>query len=164
MAAEPQDLTVGVLHGPTLNLVGRREPELYGSAGLGEIDRRVVALASELGISVEKVQSNHEGALVDAVQRFGGETQGLVVNAGAYTHTSIALRDALLAVSLPFVEVHLTNVYAREPFRHRSLLADRAVGVVCGFGADSYLLGLRALVSHLRGDTPGRHPSNEQRH
>jgi 3-dehydroquinate dehydratase II len=164
VAAEPQDLTVGILHGPNLNLVGRREPELYGVAGLEEIDRDIRGLGSDLGVSVEAVQSNHEGALVDAVHRFGDGAAGLVVNAGAYTHTSIALRDALLAVHLPFVEVHLTNVYAREPFRHRSLLADRAVGVVCGFGADSYLLGLRALVSHLRGGAPARHPSNERRH
>jgi len=163
VAAESQDLRVGVLHGPNLDLVGLREPELYGSATLGDIDEGIRALASTLDISVESVQSNHEGELVDAVHRFGDGADGLVVNAGGYTHTSIALRDALLAVSLPFIEVHLTNVYARESFRHRSVLADRAVGVVCGFGMDSYLLGLRALVSHLRAGAPGRHPSNERR-
>jgi 3-dehydroquinate dehydratase II len=153
---------IAVVHGPNLNLLGTREPEVYGRTTLAEIDAAVEGLAAELGARATSFQSNHEGALVDFVH--GARADGLIVNAGAFTHTSIALRDALLAVRIPFVEVHLTNVYAREPFRHRSLLADRAVGVVCGFGADSYLLGLRALVSHLRGGAPARHPSNERRH
>ncbi len=136
-----------MVHGPNLNLLGTREPEIYGSTTLPEIDAALERLAGELGARTASFQSNHEGALVDFVQRT--DADGLVVNAGAYTHTSIALADALAAVARPYVEVHLSNVFARERFRHRSRLAPRAVGVVCGFGASSYLLGLRALVEHL---------------
>lgn len=140
-------MRIAVVHGPNLNLLGTREPEVYGRATLAEIDDALRRLGDELGAAVESYQSNHEGALVDFVQET--EADGLVVNAGAYTHTSIALRDALAGVPRPYVEVHLSNVFARERFRHRSRLAARAVGVVCGFGPDSYLLGLRALVEHL---------------
>lgn len=150
MASESEALRIGVLHGPNLNLLGRREPEVYGRVTLEEIDRRLVALGSELGVEVECHQANGEGELVDRVQELGDRVAGFVVNAGAYTHTSVALLDALVGVGLPFVEVHLSNVYAREPFRAHSYLAPRAVGVVSGFGAESYLLGLRGLVSHLR--------------
>jgi 3-dehydroquinate dehydratase-2 len=139
-----------VLQGPNLNLLGRREPERYGAQTLAEITADLDRLAAALGVSLRHVQSNHEGALVDAVQAAGTDGfVGAVVNAAAYTHTSVALRDALLAVALPFVEVHLSNVHAREGFRHQSLLADVAVGVVTGFGAESYLLGLRGLVARL---------------
>jgi 3-dehydroquinate dehydratase-2 len=140
-------VNLAVINGPNLNLLGVREPERYGSTSLQEIERRVGARASQLGVTVVSwTQSNHEGALVDAVQALRGVVDGALVNAGALTHTSIALRDAFLAVQVPFVEVHLTNIFAREEFRRQSLLADIAVGVVAGFGTDSYLLGLEALV------------------
>lgn len=151
MASEPEALRIGVLHGPNLNLLGRREPEHYGTTTLAEIDERLAALGRELGVEIESFQSNGEGDLVDRVHLWSDRVAGFVVNAGAYTHTSIALRDALVGVGRPFVEVHLSNVHAREPFRHTSYLADKAVGVVCGFGAESYLLGLRGLVAHVRG-------------
>lgn len=150
MAPEPEALRIGVLHGPNLNLLGRREPEIYGSVTLQEIDERLAALARELGAVVESHQANGEGELVDRVHDLADRVAGFLVNAGAYTHTSVALLDALVGVGLPFVEVHLSNVYVREPFRAHSYLAPRAVGVVSGFGAESYLLGLRGLVSHLR--------------
>ena len=149
MAAEPEALSVAVVHGPNLNLLGRREPEVYGRATLADVDAAVAEVAAALGARVESFQSNHEGALVDFVQEAAGRVDGFVVNAAAYTHTSIALRDALSGVARPFVEVHLSNVHAREAFRHHSLLAPRAVGVVAGFGVDSYRLGLRALLAHL---------------
>ncbi|MBI5017427.1 MAG: type II 3-dehydroquinate dehydratase [Deltaproteobacteria bacterium] len=138
-----------VLHGPNLNLLGTREPGTYGAETLAAIQGSLRELAGELGVEVEFFQSNSEGALVDAVQAAYGRFDGIVANPAAYTHTSIALRDALLAVAVPFVEVHLSNVHAREPFRHRSLLADAALGTVAGFGADSYRLGLRGLVAAL---------------
>jgi 3-dehydroquinate dehydratase-2 len=141
---------IEVVHGPNLNLLGRREPEIYGRATLAEIDLALEGLGRELGVEVSAFQSNHEGALVDRVQAAAEAADGFVVNAGAYTHTSIALADALAGVARPYVEVHLSNVFARERFRHRSYLAAGAVGVVSGFGVDSYLLGLRALVEHLK--------------
>ena len=143
-------MTIGVLHGPNLNLLGRREPEVYGRTTLGEIDARLVEIAAELGVAVEAFQSNAEGELIDWIHAQADRVAGFVVNAGAYTHTSVALRDALVGVGRPFVEVHLSNVYAREPFRRRSLLAPVAVGVVTGFGAESYVLGLIGLVRRLR--------------
>ena len=154
MAAESEALRVAVLHGPNLNLLGQREPELYGAATLAEIDAAVSELASSLGVATEGFQSNSEGALVDWVQRRASEVDGFIVNAAAYTHTSVALRDALLGVGKPFVEVHLSNVHARETFRGHSYLSDCALGVVVGFGPNSYLLGLRGLVEFLR----RRHP------
>jgi 3-dehydroquinate dehydratase II len=155
MVAQPEALKIAVVHGPNLNLLGQREPGIYGSATLAEIDADLARLAGELGVGVECFQSNHEGALVDWVQQAAASADGFVVNAAAYTHTSIALRDALTAVGRPFVEVHLSNVHAREAFRAHSYLADRAVGVVSGFGPNSYFLGLRALAAHLRGIPPG---------
>lgn len=152
MAAESETLRIGVLHGPNLNLLGRREPELYGTVTLERIDARLSELGEALDVSLESFQSNHEGALIDHVHALGATVDGFVVNAGAYTHTSVALRDALEGVGRPFVEVHLTNVYAREPFRSESLLASRAIGVVSGLGAESYLAGLRGLVARLRED------------
>jgi 3-dehydroquinate dehydratase-2 len=151
VAPEPETLRIGVIHGPNLNLLGRREPEVYGRTTLAEIDTRLRALGAELGVEVEAFQANGEGELVDRIQELGDRVAGFVINAGAYTHTSVALRDALVGVGRPFVEVHLSNLHAREPFRRRSYLAARAVGVVMGFGAESYLLGLRGLVSYLRG-------------
>jgi 3-dehydroquinate dehydratase-2 len=135
-----------VLHGPNLNMLGRREPSLYGNHTLGQIDKHIEKLARELGLRIETFQSNSEGALVDRIHRAVGAMDAILINAGAYTHTSIALRDALLAAGLPVVEVHLSNVYKRERFRHRSLISDIAVGQVIGFGVNSYLLGLRAIA------------------
>lgn len=139
--------SVLVLHGPNLNLLGTRQPEVYGTGTLADVDARLQELGRQLRCRVDSFQSNHEGALVDRIQEGGAD--GVLINAAAFTHTSIAIRDALLAVGVPFVEVHLSNVFAREPFRHHSLLSDVAVGCICGFGAKSYDLGLRALVAHL---------------
>jgi len=143
-------MRLAVLHGPNLNLLGTREPEIYGRATLEDINERLRQEGAALGLEVVTFQSNNEGALVDEIQRLATSVDGFVINAAAYTHTSIAIRDALTGVARPFVEVHLSNVYAREPFRHVSLLAPRAVGTIMGFGAESYLLALRALSAHLR--------------
>lgn len=137
---------VAVLNGPNLNLLGEREPEVYGRVSLAEIEAAVREQARGLGVECSWTQTNHEGELVEAIQGLKGKADGAVINAAAFTHTSLAVRDALLAVRVPFVEVHLSNIFAREPERRRSLLADLAVGVVTGFGADSYRLGLEALV------------------
>ena len=143
-------LRVLVLHGPNLNLLGQRQPEIYGRTTLADIDASLVALGHELGVEVETFQSNHEGELVSKIQHAQGKYAALLINAGAYTHTSVALLDALLAVGLPVVEVHLSNLYKREEFRHHSYIARAAVGQICGFGADSYLLGLRAAVGLIK--------------
>jgi 3-dehydroquinate dehydratase-2 len=140
---------IAVLNGPNLNLLGEREPELYGKATLAEIEDATRARARALGVECTWTQTNHEGELVDAIQALKGHAAGAVINAAAFTHTSLAVRDALLAVRVPFVEVHLTNIFAREPERRRSVLADLAVGVVTGFGAESYRLGLEGLVGYL---------------
>ena len=142
-----------VLHGPNLNLLGSREPGLYGSHSLAEINAELSQRALLLGVELTCYQSNHEGALVDRIQQASGEADGILINAGAYTHTTIALRDALLAVALPYVELHLSNVHAREQFRHNSYLADKAIGVICGFGASSYFLALDGMVAHLSAKT-----------
>ena len=143
-------MNIAVLNGPNLNLLGVREPQRYGTASLADIERRVRARAGELGVTIDPwYQSNVEGELVGAIQALRGSANGALVNAAAYTHTSLAIRDALLAVQVPFVEVHLSNIHAREEERQKSLLADLAIGVIAGFGADSYLLGLQALVTVL---------------
>jgi 3-dehydroquinate dehydratase-2 len=142
---------VAVLNGPNLNLLGTREPDVYGRETLADIERAVRDAAGRHGVEIDWRQTNHEGEFVEAVQRLAGTAAGALVNAGAFTHTSLAIRDAFLAVRLPFVEVHLSNIFAREERRRHSLLADLAIGIVAGFGPRSYLLGLEALASHLRG-------------
>ena len=142
-------MQIAVLNGPNLNLLGVREPELYGRATLAEIEAAMRERARALGVECRWTQTNHEGELVDAIQGLRGHADGAVINAAAYTHTSLAVRDAVLAVGVPFVEVHLSNIFAREPERRHSLLADLAVGVVTGFGAESYRLGLEGLVGYL---------------
>ena len=138
-----------VLHGPNLNLLGTREPEVYGRLTLEEIDARLLELGRELGLEVRCLQSNHEGALIDALQDARGWAAGALFNPGGYTHTSVALRDAITAIGIPVVEVHLSNVYAREQFRHRSLISGVCRGKVVGFGWQSYALGLRGLAGLL---------------
>lgn len=142
-------LRILVLHGPNLNLLGAREPDVYGALTLSAIDAQLHAAAKERGAEIECHQSNHEGALVDWIQGSASSVAGILINPAALTHTSVALRDALLAVKLPVVEVHLSNIYRREVFRQHSYISDIAVGVVSGFGAQSYLLGLDALLTHL---------------
>jgi 3-dehydroquinate dehydratase-2 len=138
--------TILVIHGPNLNLLGTRETDLYGSLTLDDINGKLKALGNELGVSVSFYQSNSEGDLVNTIQGALEKCDAIVINPGAYTHTSIALRDALLGVNIPTIEVHLSNIYRREEFRKKSMLADVAVGQITGFGVDSYLLGLRAAV------------------
>ena len=140
---------IGVLHGPNLNTLGRREPEVYGHGTLDELDAAVATAAAELGAEIVSFQSNLEGELVDWIQAETDRVVGWVVNAAGFSHTSVAVRDALVASDRPFVEVHLTNVFARESFRHTSVLADAAIGTICGFGIDSYVLGLRGLLARL---------------
>lgn len=135
-----------VLHGPNLNLLGTREPEVYGHLTLAEIDQRLVELGRDLGAEVRTMQSNHEGALIDALQDAHEWAQGVVFNPGGYTHTSVALRDAITAIGIPVIEVHLSNVYAREEFRYKSMLSAACRGKITGLGVLSYELGVRALV------------------
>jgi 3-dehydroquinate dehydratase II len=143
-------MRIAVLNGPNLNLLGQREPEIYGHTSLADIERMVRQAAEGLGAEIEWLQTNHEGALVDAVQGLRGRVDGALINAAALTHSSLALRDALLAVRVPFVELHLSNIFAREPERRHSVIADLALGMVTGFGAQSYVLALQALVGRLR--------------
>lgn len=144
-------LRVAVLNGPNLDLLGTREPEIYGSATLADIECRLRNVAAELDVDLSFAQFNGEGQLIDAIHALRDAASGAVVNAAAYSHTSLAIRDALVAVAVPFVEVHITNVHAREHERHRLVLASRAVGVICGLGVYGYEAGVRGLVRHLRG-------------
>jgi 3-dehydroquinate dehydratase II len=143
-------MRIAVLNGPNLNLLGQREPELYGRTTLPEIEKMVREAAGRLGAEIDWFQTNHEGALIDAVQGLRGRVDGALINAAALTHSSLGLRDAVLAVRVPFVELHLSNIFAREPERRHSVIADLAVGMVTGFGPQSYLLALEALVGRLR--------------
>jgi len=138
-----------LVNGPNLNLVGKREPSFYGLQTLEEMQEQLLTLASELDATLKFFQSNSEGEMIDCIQNSVGSIDGILINAGAYTHTSIALRDALLGVAIPYVEVHLSNIYSREEFRHKSFLSDKALGLVCGFGANSYQLALRGIVAYL---------------
>jgi 3-dehydroquinate dehydratase-2 len=142
-------LNILVLHGPNLNLLGLREPDIYGYLTIEDVNAILEEEASQLNATVSCFQSNHEGALVDAIHKAVEDYQGIVINPGAYTHTSVAIRDALAAVDLPTVEVHLSNIYSREEFRHYSYIAPIAIGQISGFGVDSYLLGLQALIAYL---------------
>lgn len=142
-------MRVAVLNGPNLNLLGTREPELYGHESLADVERKLGEVGHELGLTIEFVQRNGEGALVDAIQDWRGRVHGALVNAGAYSHTSLAIRDALVGVGIPYIEVHITNVFSREPERRHSALAASAIGVVAGLGTLGYELALRGLVSHL---------------
>jgi 3-dehydroquinate dehydratase II len=143
-------MRVAVLNGPNLNLLGQREPEVYGHTSLAEIEAMVREAARAANVELEWFQTNHEGAMVEAVQGLRGRADGALINAAALTHSSLALRDALLAVKIPFVELHLSNIFAREPERRHSVIADLAIGMVTGFGAQSYLLALQALMGRLR--------------
>lgn len=138
------------MHGPNLNLLGLREPEIYGSVTLQDINKKLILDAERLQVGVTCLQSNHEGALVDAIHDAREKHHGIVINAGAYTHTSVAIRDALAGVQIPTVEVHLSNIYTREKFRHHSYIAPIAIGQISGFGADSYFLGFQALIQYLK--------------
>ncbi len=139
-----------IVHGPNLNLLGLREPGIYGTTTLDDINGELEKLAEKHQVELRTVQSNHEGVIIDEIHKCRDWGDGILINAGAYTHTSVAIRDALAAVALPAVEVHLSNVHAREDFRHRSFIAPVVLGQIAGFGVDSYLLGLTALVNHLK--------------
>ncbi|MDS3860019.1 type II 3-dehydroquinate dehydratase [Thermosynechococcaceae cyanobacterium BACA0444] len=143
-------ITIAVIHGPNLNLLGTREPGVYGSVTLEQINNALEQLAESLGVRVVCQQSNHEGVLVDWLHQAGANSAGVIINAGAYTHTSVAIRDAIAAIQIPVVEVHLSNIHKREEFRHHSYLAPVVIGQICGFGPTSYLLGLRGIIQHLQ--------------
>jgi 3-dehydroquinate dehydratase-2 len=145
-------VAIMILHGPNLNLLGQREPEVYGKMTLEEIDQRLVTAGKELALEVRSFQSNSEGGLIDTLQAARAWASGVIFNPGGYTHTSVALRDAIAAIELPVIEVHLSNVYAREEFRHKSMISPVCAGKITGFGWRSYLLGLHALAGMLSGE------------
>jgi len=141
--------SVLVLNGPNLNLLGTRQPEIYGHTTLSDVEGMCRERSDEIGVALEFLQSNHEGVLIDSIQQARGKHDGIVLNAGALTHTSIGLMDAIASVQLPCIELHLSNVHAREPFRHRSYLAPVSLGIICGFGASGYVMALDAMARHL---------------
>ncbi|NOR73056.1 MAG: type II 3-dehydroquinate dehydratase [Mariprofundaceae bacterium] len=146
-----KQLHILVLNGPNLNLLGTREPGHYGAETLADINQKLISLADNLGVELTTLQSNHEGELVEHIQKAGEDgIDAILINPAAYTHTSVAIRDALLATCIPFVEVHLSNIHKREEFRHRSLLVDAAVGTVAGFGPSSYTMALHGIIAHLQ--------------
>ncbi len=136
-----------VVHGPNLNMLGKREPEIYGSTTLDDINAGLIKKGKELGLMVDTFQSNHEGAIVERIQEAMGEYNGLIINPAAYTHTSVAIRDAILLLDMPVVEIHLSNIYKREPFRHKSMISDVATGQIAGFGVKGYYLALEAVTA-----------------
>jgi len=140
-------LKILVIHGPNLNMLGKREPDVYGSAGLDEINARLTERAQALSVELDLFQSNHEGQIVDKIQAAVSQCSAVIINPAAFTHTSVAIRDALLLLEVPIIEIHLSNIYKREPFRHKSLVADIATGQICGLGAQGYLLALEAAVN-----------------
>ena len=144
-----------LLHGPNLNLLGTREPEVYGRETLADIDRQMQRIASEEGVELQSFQSNSEGALIDRIHSVRSQAKYIIFNPGGYTHTSVSLRDALLAVEVPFIEVHLSNIHGREPFRRLSYFSDIATGVICGFGGQGYCHALRQAISHLQQSSKG---------
>ena len=135
-----------VIHGPNLNMLGKREPEIYGKTTLAEINSELEDLGRSLGMEVETFQSNHEGAIVDKIQQVFGQCSGIIINPAAYTHTSVAIRDALLLLSVPIIEIHLSNIYKREAFRHKSFVSDIATAQLCGFGAMGYRMAIEAMA------------------
>lgn len=141
-----------VLHGPNLNMLGQREASIYGSTSLKEINKLIKEEATSLGLEVTILQSNYEGKLIEAIQDAKGKYDAIIINPAAYTHTSIALRDAILAVNIPVIEVHISNIYKREAFRHKSYITDVAIGQICGFGINSYLLAIRAAAKIIQGE------------
>jgi 3-dehydroquinate dehydratase II len=149
MAQETTPFHVLVIHGPNLNMLGKREPEIYGKETLADIHNTLRVLGHQLGLAVETFQSNYEGAIVDRIQAALGKNHALIINPGAYTHTSVAIRDALLLLDIPIVEIHLSNIYKREPFRHHSFIAEVATGQISGFGAHGYALALEAVAQLL---------------
>jgi 3-dehydroquinate dehydratase-2 len=146
MESLPEKHAILVIHGPNLNMLGKREPDVYGKATLDDINTALKDAGNRLGVRVEVFQSNHEGVIVDKIQDIMNSHQGLIINPGAYTHTSVAIRDALLLLSFPVVEVHLSNIYKREPFRHHSMIAGVATGQISGLGSDGYILALEFLA------------------
>lgn len=146
MVQDKVNKTILVIHGPNLNMLGKREPDIYGHTTLSKIDINLEKLGEKLGLKVETFQSNHEGDIVDQIQKASKTIQGLIINPAAYTHTSIAIRDALLLLDIPIIEIHLSNIYKREPFRHKSLISDVATGQISGFGTHGYELALKALA------------------
>jgi 3-dehydroquinate dehydratase II len=154
MANTGEPKKILVIHGPNLNMLGQREPETYGYTRLADIDRELKRLASQWGLAVDTFQSNHEGAIVDAIQRSMGKLAGLIINPAAFTHTSIAIRDALIPLAIPIIEVHISNVHKREPFRHHSYIADIATGQIVGLGVNGYYLALRAMADLVGACTP----------
>jgi 3-dehydroquinate dehydratase-2 len=149
MSDETDRKKILVIHGPNLNILGKRQPDIYGHETLAQIDARMLAEAEKVGVEVETFQSNHEGALVDAIQQAAGNFHGIVINPAAYTHTSVAIRDALAMLDIPIVEIHLSNINRREPFRHTSMIADIVAGRIAGFGASGYTLALQGLAGML---------------
>jgi len=154
MTDKDTPLPILVVHGPNLNMLGQREPDIYGHDTLDTITARMTTVARDCGLALSSFQSNHEGELVDCIQSHMGKARGVIINPAALTHTSIALRDALCALEVPIVEIHLSNIYKREPFRHRSLIADIAVGQISGFGSHGYILAVLAMGERLHPSTP----------
>jgi 3-dehydroquinate dehydratase-2 len=154
MPDKSQQKRILVIHGPNLNMLGKREPEIYGDQSLDEIDAQLLKLGEKLGMGIETFQSNHEGEIVDRIQQAVGSSDGILINPAAYTHTSIAIRDALSLLEVPVIEIHLSNIYQREPFRHNSLIADIAAARIAGFGARGYMMALEGLAGLLEPKSP----------